>query len=239
MSDLVGIQMGRLTAIERIVKNSRSYYLCECECGNTKIVYGNHLKTGVTKSCGCLSREMASERAMTNGGLSLHFMYAIWRAQYDRCYNIENKKYRNYGSKGIQCLWTLEEACRWADENPRPVDENGKNYHCDRIDNKGNYELCNVRWLSHADNQLNTNKSTTIYKYIFSPTLEQTFTRGCHRNGIDAADFEKILSDESLWYVNPKNGNRRKTYFFKLSKNYEKYGTTYDDYNKFIEDNMV
>lgn len=35
-------------------KNGHPYFNCLCECGNTKCVLLDHLKTGHTKSCGCL-----------------------------------------------------------------------------------------------------------------------------------------------------------------------------------------
>ena len=44
---------------QRPSQNGR-YYLCQCDCGNTKVVYGHNLKTGNTKSCGCLSRRVSS-----------------------------------------------------------------------------------------------------------------------------------------------------------------------------------
>lgn len=38
-------------------------WLCQCECGNTTIVSSNVLKKGHTKSCGCLNREVAAQKA--------------------------------------------------------------------------------------------------------------------------------------------------------------------------------
>ncbi len=35
-------------------ENSRSYFLCNCECGNQTVVLGESLIRGHTKSCGCL-----------------------------------------------------------------------------------------------------------------------------------------------------------------------------------------
>lgn len=54
--DLVGKKFGRLTVIkdtgERPSRNV--VYECQCDCGNTKKVYGSNLKSGKSKSCGCL-----------------------------------------------------------------------------------------------------------------------------------------------------------------------------------------
>lgn len=39
------------------------YWLCECDCGTTKLVRKEHLLKGLVQSCKCLSRESAAERA--------------------------------------------------------------------------------------------------------------------------------------------------------------------------------
>ena len=63
LKDLTGQKFGRLTVIKRVENRSNGVcWLCECECGNTKIVRGNDFKSGNTFSCGCYHREMASER---------------------------------------------------------------------------------------------------------------------------------------------------------------------------------
>ena len=58
LEDLTGRKFGRLTVIKlhHYDESSRQYYwLCECECGGTAIVYGGHLKDGHTQSCGCIT----------------------------------------------------------------------------------------------------------------------------------------------------------------------------------------
>ena len=54
--------MSKLTILSlHNITNSRKYYLCQCECGNTTIVAENHLKNGHTKSCGCLKKQRLKE----------------------------------------------------------------------------------------------------------------------------------------------------------------------------------
>lgn len=48
--DRTNVKYGKLTAIEYLGK---SMWRCKCDCGNEKIVYGGHLESGHTKSCGC------------------------------------------------------------------------------------------------------------------------------------------------------------------------------------------
>lgn len=53
--DLTGQQFGRLTAISRAKSRSgHTYWLCQCQCGNTKEIQTRHLIDGLTRSCGCL-----------------------------------------------------------------------------------------------------------------------------------------------------------------------------------------
>ena len=44
-------------------RNTKAYWLCRCECGNEKVIYGNNLRSGRTKSCGCSRRKPKDEVA--------------------------------------------------------------------------------------------------------------------------------------------------------------------------------
>lgn len=69
--DLIGKKYGRLTVISlaekpKESKSTSKFWLCECECGNKKIISGNVLKQGKSKSCGCLNTEMRPTEDLTN-----------------------------------------------------------------------------------------------------------------------------------------------------------------------------
>jgi hypothetical protein len=55
-----GDVFGRLTVLERLAASIHgdSRYLCRCECGKQREVRGSSLTRGLTKSCGCLRREL-------------------------------------------------------------------------------------------------------------------------------------------------------------------------------------
>lgn len=62
--DLTGQRFGRLTVVSRaenyVSPTGKSRHLrwdCICDCGNKCTVYGDALKAGRTKSCGCLQKE--------------------------------------------------------------------------------------------------------------------------------------------------------------------------------------
>ena len=56
--DLTGQKFGRLTVIKKLDKRGNEWYWqCQCDCGNLHEVRGSSLRSGVTKSCGCLKKE--------------------------------------------------------------------------------------------------------------------------------------------------------------------------------------
>ena len=57
--DLTGNRYGRLTVLKRAGSDGHSYatWLCRCECGRHTVVRGYDLRTGHTRSCGCLQLE--------------------------------------------------------------------------------------------------------------------------------------------------------------------------------------
>ena len=70
--DLTGRTFGRLTVLglsaERI--RGRCAWDCRCECGAVRVVAGQSLRIGCTRSCGCLQRDLARAKARaTNASL--------------------------------------------------------------------------------------------------------------------------------------------------------------------------
>lgn len=67
--DLTGEKYGRLTVIKEVnnqdIRNDR-LWLCKCDCGNETVARMNQLRTGKTKSCGCLHKQRISETNSKN-----------------------------------------------------------------------------------------------------------------------------------------------------------------------------
>lgn len=57
-ADLIGKRFGKLTVMERngINNQRRALWKCACSCGNEVTVSTSNLKSGNTKSCGCLKK---------------------------------------------------------------------------------------------------------------------------------------------------------------------------------------
>lgn len=77
--------------------------------------------------------------------------YLSWLGQRNRCYNKKSKEYKYYGGKGVLCLWSSEECINFylTEFFKRPY----WNKPCiSRLEDKGNYEKCNVRLLEAKEN---------------------------------------------------------------------------------------
>ena len=78
-ADLTGQRFGRWTVIRRAGSHACNsdglattfpLWLCRCDCGNEGIVIGENLKSGKSRSCGCLRSELASERGKKRAKVS-------------------------------------------------------------------------------------------------------------------------------------------------------------------------
>lgn len=65
--DLKGKKFGRLVVLEyAYTENKNAYWKCKCACGNAVTIRSNSLRTGNTKSCGCLHKESVSKIGKSN-----------------------------------------------------------------------------------------------------------------------------------------------------------------------------
>lgn len=154
--DLTGKTFGNLLVVEKDLNNTtnRSKWLCKCICGNTLSVGSNSLKTGNTKSCGCVGKEKIINRNTTHG-LSDSRLYQIWCNMKDRCDNENHDFYVNYGGRGIkyQQSWTSFDNF---------YEDMGCTYQeglsLERVDVNGNYCKENCCWIDIKDQAKNRSK---------------------------------------------------------------------------------
>lgn len=80
-TDIVGNRFGRLLVLER---RPGSRWLCRCDCGKEKEFFGGNLKTGASRSCGCLRRELAENQYVDHTGVRFGRLIAKSRVENDR-----------------------------------------------------------------------------------------------------------------------------------------------------------
>lgn len=89
-NDLTGKKFGKLEVIGVHDTGSRkTYYVCQCDCGNVKVVRADSLISGATKSCGCIKKEQDKTNLTANHmyKMSGTRIYETWQDMKRRCYN--------------------------------------------------------------------------------------------------------------------------------------------------------
>lgn len=174
-----GAKYGRWTAIK---PEKRDYYWCfKCECGSEKSVHIFSVLKGKSNSCGCLRKEInaGATHLVTHGATAkgeTKRIYRIYRGILGRCNYESSPSYKNYGGKGIECLWDSFESF-YADMSASyesHVEKHGeKNTQIDRIDNNGHYSKENCRWATLKQQcRTRSNTVTVVFRGELLPVSE-------------------------------------------------------------------
>lgn len=134
--------------------------MCKCECGNVKLVAGDALKRGLTKSCGCLQREIGAQNAQANKthGMEGTRTYRCWANMIQRCTNPKNSKWARYGARGISvCDKWKTFAGFFEDMGECPL-----TFTIERKQNDANYTKENCCWLPHAKQARNRSNNRIL-----------------------------------------------------------------------------
>jgi len=130
-------------------KDRHVVWHCRCDCGNEVNVRSSDLISGHTTSCGCYNRERTAE-VKTKHGMARygkqHPVYDAWTNMIQRCENPNHNQYKDYGGRGITVCAEWHDPVVFIDwalaNNWR------KSLTLDRVNNDGNYEPGNCRWVT-------------------------------------------------------------------------------------------
>lgn len=150
-----------------------------CDCGNEHTATLNNVVNGVVKHCTKCSLIRKSKLHTIHGHSSLkkdtdpigYKCYYTWQAMKRRCYLETDKRYLRYGGRGI----TVCES--WKNSYENFVKDMGIppsfNHSIDRIDNNGNYEPNNCRWVENTIQANNKSNNRNIIAFGKTQTLMQ------------------------------------------------------------------
>lgn len=174
--DITGQKFERLTALYPIEKRTSCngmIWHCKCDCGKETDVAASSLRYGKARSCGCLARDITRERVKgkafhkTHGGSSEH-LYGVWAAMKRRCEYPKDKRYKDYGGRGIKvCERWRNDYAAFKEDAIKAGYIDGQGYgKCtiDRIDVNGDYCPENCRWVDMGT-QNNNRRNNNLVTY--------------------------------------------------------------------------
>lgn len=145
--DLSGQRFGSLVVLRRDRAVGHSVrWACHCDCGQETTVYGQNLRNGSVKSCGCGAHPQTH-------GMTRTRLYQTWASMFARCRSPSFHARKHYAGKGISVCaeWESFETFRdWALANGYADDLT-----LDRKDNAKGYSPSNCRFITLAEQQRN------------------------------------------------------------------------------------
>lgn len=165
-ANLEGKRFGRLRVLSfagHKIYGRKRYprWLCKCDCGSLKSIQGTSLVYGLTKSCGCLLREVSAKRALKHGhgGRQQSPTYRSWHAMTQRCsVSASPRNMQYYFERGIRvCRRWHSFAAFLLDMGPRP-----SGMSLDRVKNGRGYSKANCRWVPSSEQTSNTRRNVFI-----------------------------------------------------------------------------
>jgi hypothetical protein len=144
-----GERYGRLTVAQDRLPGMPKVQV-RCDCGKDLSVSLNNLRSGNTKSCGCLKTE-TTVAVSTRHGMAGTRIYNIWSDMIARCERVTHQRYSSYGGRGIAvCERWRDFANFYADMGDRPEGRS-----LDRINNDRGYSPENCRWATPSQQMKN------------------------------------------------------------------------------------
>ena len=194
-TDLTGQRFGRLTVVGLSAfrgngKTTRPHWSCECDCGNLATASGLNLKSGHTRSCGCLHRENSVRQALARKsipspnrthGMSRTAAYRTWASMIQRCENPKCPAWSTYGGRGIRVCESWHSYEQYAADLLTILGVRPPGMSLDRINNDGDYEPSNVRWASQKEQVANQRKRKRIDTFSEAELLAELARRSSNR----------------------------------------------------------
>ena len=198
--DISGQRYGRLvcSSWEKFggTRGDMSYWKCGCDCGNTIVVSIHFLKNSPTPSCGCWLDENRSKFNLQHG-MSNSPEYSIYKKVKQRCENLNNEEYENYGGRGIRCLFAS------FDEFYEALGERPNNASIERHNVNDDYRPGNCYWETNWSVQSFNRRSNKVRKNklplgVFFMKSSNTYYAAVNKDGKRHARWGFLSIAEAL-----------------------------------------
>lgn len=174
IKDMTGLQFGNLSVVKYAGLNNRgeATWFCKCSCGNTTVVTGNKLRSGWTRSCGCLQQTQRKKGFNKRHGMTETKLYVAWQNMKRRCNNPKDIMFKHYGGRGITVCddWnsSFDSFLQWSNQSGYK-----EGLTIERINVNGNYEPSNCKWITKPDQYLNRTDSHRITAFGKTQTIKE------------------------------------------------------------------
>jgi hypothetical protein len=156
----IGDRYNKLSIVKEIEKEGvYRVFLCNCDCGNEVKVRLGNLRNNHTTSCGCFRKEIMGKLGLSSitHGMIKTSEYNSWASMKNRCDNPNSRDYKNWGGRGIKICKEWYSFNNFIKDMGMKPD---KTYSIDRINNDGNYEPSNCRWVDSKTQNNNRRPKT-------------------------------------------------------------------------------
>ena len=193
----------------KLRKRTTRYFWCECNCKhscilisyftiiNNDIKYCEYCKPKRTERKYHLDPIEIRQLKLLTLKKSIHYYRAI--KILDRCNNPKSDSYKRYGGRGIKCLLgkNVSEVINSIDLIPGYF----QGAQLDRINNDGDYELSNLRWVTNSQNQMNKSTNVTIESLASKPRLDKDVKQIClkHNWNYNNLQRHKVNGTRNKW----------------------------------------
>lgn len=198
---------------ERQIVNGRSAYRCRCVCGVERIVLGQSLKSGASRSCGCQMGSLGGAKREKHGSARKSTgctkEYRAWSDMRQRCLNPDHASYRHYGGRGIAVCdrWNGPDgfATFLADMGHAP----DRGMTLERMDNDAGYSPENCCWATRTRQNRNKRALGDVPKKV-PVRLSLEAVKEIRQHGGSVREFVTKFGVSPSYFYQIKKGSRRK-----------------------------
>ena len=186
-AEMIGKKFGKLTVLSQVKSKKYNKFLCKCECGNYKEVYGTHLRESNTKSCGCLRKVNGITGDMWYNIIHSGIKIRVKKSKLE--FNITKEYVNNLFIK-------QESKCKLSGipiTLPKCWNDKSFTASLDRINSNLGYIEGNIQWV---------HKNVNIMKNVFPENMFIYFCKLIHENNTenkydgDTSEFKFGLNEK-------------------------------------------